>query len=902
MAFEAIMGSMGGGALGTLFVRLTADHARLFTGLNQAEARMRTSTAVMSRQAGLMAAGVSTSLAIVGFAAIREFAKFDKAMTQAFSIMGELSEDVQKRMKDVARTMATESVKSAEDMAKSYFFLASAGLDAEQAMAALPALTKFATAGNFDMARATNFLADATTALGLRSKDAQENLTGLVRVSDVLAKANALAAGEIEDFSEALTNKAAAALRVVNKDVEEGVAVLAVLANQGLKGAAAGESLAISLRDLQRTAVMNQDAFEEFGITVFDSNGAMKNMADIIGDLEEAFKGASTEEKRMAFQLLGFQDRSLAALIALLGFSEQIRTYERELRNAGGMTDRIANVTLTSFSAQLTITGNRVKEILIVIGESLAPALLDLNKNLQEVTKANSAANESLKDTARIMGTVLTGAVKGVIMIWEGWRDLMKLVAIGLLNYAQTMTNFFSVLLDVVTMVISKIEELVRKGLNVMIDRINDLIFLLPNVLKKATGLTRMGNIKETFVPVDFSELQKKIDDATKLFKHAQQEIQNSLIRTTYGAAKETKAQIDLIKGFGEVAGEVAGEVEARFQAMADTIVDSGNKIKTFIGSAKVNELLNALGLPHGMRPKQGPSAADLLKSMGMGEEGRFDPSKAAEMLRAAGLGEGGGSGMEVTGGLEGRSIAIQSEISMNQEKLRILEELGKMEISLNEEVQKRKADAIKAYNERVKQLQLAQAQLVVQSGQEMFDALSEAAAGFAGEQSEIYKVMFAASKAFAIAESLIKIQQGIANALSLPWPANLVAVASVVTAAANIVSSIQAVQLKFGGERALGGPVSSGKAFLVGEQGPEMFVPGSSGNIVPNDGLITKVIINNFSDIQPEVTERTDEDGRILEINLRRMKNDIASEIRDGRGEIPRAMESTFGLRRGRR
>jgi len=38
-----------------------------------------------------------------------------------------------------------------------------------------------------------------------------------------------------------------------------------------------------------------------------------------------------------------------------------------------------------------------------------------------------------------------------------------------------------------------------------------------------------------------------------------------------------------------------------------------------------------------------------------------------------------------------------------------------------------------------------------------------------------------------------------------------------------------------FGGARALGGPVTGGRSYLVGERGPEMFVPSSSGSIVPN-------------------------------------------------------------------
>jgi GTP-binding protein len=41
-----------------------------------------------------------------------------------------------------------------------------------------------------------------------------------------------------------------------------------------------------------------------------------------------------------------------------------------------------------------------------------------------------------------------------------------------------------------------------------------------------------------------------------------------------------------------------------------------------------------------------------------------------------------------------------------------------------------------------------------------------------------------------------------------------------------------------FGGARALGGPVSSNTPYMVGERGPELFVPNGSGNIVPNNKL----------------------------------------------------------------
>jgi hypothetical protein len=39
-----------------------------------------------------------------------------------------------------------------------------------------------------------------------------------------------------------------------------------------------------------------------------------------------------------------------------------------------------------------------------------------------------------------------------------------------------------------------------------------------------------------------------------------------------------------------------------------------------------------------------------------------------------------------------------------------------------------------------------------------------------------------------------------------------------------------------FGGARAMGGPVSSGKSYLVGERGPEIFTPSSAGNVISNE------------------------------------------------------------------
>ena len=59
--------------------------------------------------------------------------------------------------------------------------------------------------------------------------------------------------------------------------------------------------------------------------------------------------------------------------------------------------------------------------------------------------------------------------------------------------------------------------------------------------------------------------------------------------------------------------------------------------------------------------------------------------------------------------------------------------------------------------------------------------------------------------------------------------------------------------------ERAVGGPVSSNKPYIVGERGPELFKPKTSGSIVPNNKLKSGgITINNTFNIQGSSNSNT--------------------------------------------
>jgi TP901 family phage tail tape measure protein len=335
---------------------------------------------------GKIAAGVAAAAtaAVAGIAvkSIQEFAKFDEQLNKSLAIMGDVSEAMRGEMSDAAREVAKSTTFSADQAAESFFFLASAGLDAEAAVAAMPQVAKFAQAGMFDMALATDLATDAQSALGLSSKDAEENLANLTRVTDVFVRANTLANTSVEQLATAFTTKAGTALKTVGKDVEEGAAALALFADQGVKGEIAGTQLTNTIFGLTDRALKAPAAFEKLGISVFDAEGNMRNFADIADDLGGAFQGMTEEQKLAELGALGFTKQARAGVLMLSGQGDKIRDYESALRDAAGFTQDVASKQLLTPTAQFALLGSAMNDVAIEIGSFLTPALGGLAGNL----------------------------------------------------------------------------------------------------------------------------------------------------------------------------------------------------------------------------------------------------------------------------------------------------------------------------------------------------------------------------------------------------------------------------------------------------------------------------------------------------------------------------------------
>lgn len=113
-----------------------------------------------------------------------------------------------------------------------------------------------------------------------------------------------------------------------------------------------------------------------------------------------------------------------------------------------------------------------------------------------------------------------------------------------------------------------------------------------------------------------------------------------------------------------------------------------------------------------------------------------------------------------------------------------------------------------------------------------LIDGLSKVEGGFKGLASTVENV------ANEIISSLIKIglQKGVAALLGNVLGSSLGS--SSFTSSDFLNKSSGPLVTGFAGARAKGGPVTAGKMYMVGERGPEPFIPNTSGTIIPNGAL----------------------------------------------------------------
>ncbi len=715
------------------------------------------------------------TLAVAGglAASVVQFAKFDDALNGSIAIMGDVSQEMRGELSDAAREVGLTTRFSAEQAAESLFFLASAGLDATASMKAMPIVARFAQAGMFDMALATDLLTDAQSSLGLTTDDAAQNILNMTRVSDVFVKANTLANTSVQQVSEAITNKLGGALRSYNIEIEEGVAVLAAYADQGLKGAAAGEAMNIMLRDLKKVAGASKDVLAENNIAILDNEGNFRNMADVVEDLTNAFGHLSVAEQTQLAADLGFQDRSFKNIQLLFGQADAIRKYEEGLDSAAGVTEEISDNQLESFAAQLDLAKGKVIDLAIGLGSELAPAVL-------------------------------------------GSIDALGGIAEALAPLAETAAKATGGFLD-----------LVNRGLL----SLNSMEFLdLPGASEADLAMTQAAKSA-----LRYMESVDKVNEAVERGTSVQLAFSNGLAHM----ASSGTLTADSIKGLAKVADLSKEEIVAATSQNLEWAKSSGVAgTQVAVLRIALREQIMALGLST-------EETNNLIEAYGVMAPASDRGHDAAKRLRDAANG--------VTGALDG---AGDSADDYSDDLVTLQDELLAAEAA-----QTSLSDVLKAAADPV-----FKAVSAFSSYSDVLEKIDEDGERSAAEQLELAESILNTQSALdgLSGDALESALDSIAIALDTDRQAvvdllNELGILDGMTVEALIElgltgagagalggGSINTFSGGGGGPRKHGGPVHPGEEFLVGERGPEMFVPTTPGSIVA--GAVTNTRTQNIT------------------------------------------------------
>ena len=189
----------------------------------------------------------------------------------------------------LAKKMGAETAFSASECAEALNYLALAGYDTQQMCDTLPTVLNLAAAGSIDLASASDMVTDAMSALGMGVDEAETMV-------DQMAKTASTTNTSVAQLGEGILKIGATAKSIKGGTAELNTA-LGILANNGIKGAEGGTHLRNVILSLQSPTDTAASLMEELGLQVYDSEGNMRSLNDILGDLNTSMDGMTSEEK-----------------------------------------------------------------------------------------------------------------------------------------------------------------------------------------------------------------------------------------------------------------------------------------------------------------------------------------------------------------------------------------------------------------------------------------------------------------------------------------------------------------------------------------------------------------------------------------------------------------------------
>lgn len=371
-------------------------------------------------EAGKKLMPVTAAVGGLGTAAVTTAANFESSMSQVQATMG-ITKDAMSQvdgqtvntmstLSELAKKMGAETAFSASECAEALNYLALAGYDTQQMCDTLPTVLNLAAAGGIDLASASDMVTDAMSALGMGVDEAETMV-------DQMAKTASTTNTSVAQLGEGILTIGATAKSVKGGTAELNTA-LGILANNGVKGAEGGTHLRNVILSLQNPTDKAAASMEKLGVDVYDSEGNMRSLNDILGDLNKSMDGMTSAEKSNIISTI-FNKTDLASVNALLANTGSTwDDLQQSIIDSGGAAQQMADTQLDNLQGQLTILKSALEGLAISFGELLMPAIKQIVGWVQTFVDWLNGMDEGTKKV--IVTVALLAAALGPVLIVVG--------------------------------------------------------------------------------------------------------------------------------------------------------------------------------------------------------------------------------------------------------------------------------------------------------------------------------------------------------------------------------------------------------------------------------------------------------------------------------------------------
>jgi len=529
-------------------------------------------------------AGFAPALAagavVAGITEIINISKgFEKSMSNVKALTGATGEQFEmlsQQAKDLGQTTTFSASQASDAMG----FLAQAGFDTNQILSALPSTLSLAAAGSIDLATAADLASNVLSGYGFEANQ-------LAAVSDVMAKTFTTSNTDLTQLAEAF-KEAAPIASGLGLQFTEVSAAIGILANSGIQGSKAGTALKNAFTRLAAPTNAIQSTLDRLGVSVKDSDGSMRSLTDIVGQLEEA--GADTTDIMKIFGRIAG-----GSMIKLLDAgAEGISEYEETLRKAGGTADEIARVKLDNLEGSLTLLSSAWEGLVLSFEDGsgfmntvLRAVIDDIAKGFQMLSGQLATTRDQFSFLGTVMQlikiniSILMIPLKLILIPFKVLFSILGRIAnaLGLASgemgtFGEVMTQAFIIfqrLPDIINIVLDQVTE----GLKTMIDLFGAVGDIIAGVFTFDPAQIKKG------ISAGFETIQRAIKDVTDIGGKVSQTLQVE-------AAKES----DQLGVESLLTGQAGGGAGAAGSASVAGLSTAGN-LGADVSGAKGSKLTN---------------------------------------------------------------------------------------------------------------------------------------------------------------------------------------------------------------------------------------------------------------------------------------------------------------------